>query len=271
MKRWPAGASPLPRSREGARSSSDAARTADSSVLGTEEGDRADGCIPTPLERRCGRSRHKFDSPPTVAPLPVDQPAPLFRDHCLGEQPPCRAVGPEREVERSDRLAFCTPLDSNDAVGRQVLAEPVEQPGRGRLFLGDSVEEADREEQLVGVWRGVETVDGGEAPLRRNRWPATSAWWRPTRWALAATCVVIWSDDTGVLGSTHNGALPARSALGRANGSPPSGKLMAASQSHNSTARGVVVGATSASTSKACMAPAGWLSGDRRSGSRPQP
>ena len=80
-------------------------------VLSTEEDDRADGRIPTPLERRCGRSRHEFDRPPTVAPSPVDQPAPLLCAHCLGEQPPCRAVGLGREVERLEGLAFLHPLD----------------------------------------------------------------------------------------------------------------------------------------------------------------
>lgn len=76
-----------------------------------------------------------------------------------------------------------------------------------------------------------------------------------TRCAVAATCAVICSDDVFVSGSLHQGAHPAGLLIGRANGSPPSASECPSSQSQSSTARGVVAGAISASTSKACVEP----------------
>ncbi len=75
------------------------------------------------------------------------------------------------------------------------------------------------------------------------------------------------SEDTSGSAPAQNGAVAVASATGRANGSPPSGSVAPASQSHSSDARGLVTGATSSNTSKACIAPTGWLSTARRSGS----
>ena len=61
--------------------------------------------------------------------------------------------------------------------------------------------------------------------------------------------------------------MPSGSAIGK----PPSGRVTESSQSQSVAACGVVAGATSANTSKAWWAAPGWLSGVRRSGSRPQP
>ncbi len=75
------------------------------------------------------------------------------------------------------------------------------------------------------------------------------------------------SDETSGSAPAQNGAVAVASPMGRANGSPPSGSETAASQSHSAAARGLVTGATSSNTSKACIAPTGWLSTARRSGS----
>ena len=58
---------------------------------------------------------------------------------------------------------------------------------------------------------------------------------------------------------------------GSAIGRPPSGRLTESSQSHSAAACSAVAGAMSSNTSKACAAAPGWLSGERRSASRPQP
>src|SRR6187455_1819210 len=81
----------------------------------------------------------------------------------------------------------------------------------------------------------------------------------------------MWSDDESESASAQNGAQPAGSATGRANGNPPSSSVANSSQSQSSTARDDVTDPASASTSNACSAPAGWLSGERASGSIPHP
>ena len=82
---------------------------------------------------------------------------------------------------------------------------------------------------------------------------------------------MICSDELPWSACTQNGAQPAGSTSGSANGSPPSGRDTVASQSQSATASGLHVGPISAKTSNACSAAAGWLPADRRSGSRPQP
>ncbi len=82
---------------------------------------------------------------------------------------------------------------------------------------------------------------------------------------------MICSEDSPGSAPCHHGPEPAVSAIGTAIGRPPSGSVARSSQSHSSRARGVVAGATSSKTSNACKAAAGWLSGERRSPSRPQP
>ena len=62
---------------------------------------------------------------------------------------------------------------------------------------------------------------------------------------------VICSDEWSGSASAQNGAQPARLCTGRANGTPPSGSVTVCSQSHSSTARGLVAGAMSSNTSKA--------------------
>ena len=82
---------------------------------------------------------------------------------------------------------------------------------------------------------------------------------------------MICSDDASWSAPSHHGELPAGSVTGSANGTPPSGSETRAIQSHSSTARGDRTGATSAIASNAWRAAPGWLSGDRRSASSPQP
>ncbi|MEU6999778.1 hypothetical protein [Nonomuraea sp. NPDC046570] len=65
--------------------------------------------------------------------------------------------------------------------------------------------------------------------------------------------------------------MPAVVVSGSANGRPPSGRDTLSSQSHSRAACGAVAGAISSNTSMACSAAPGWLSGERRSGSKPQP
>ena len=89
--------------------------------------------------------------------------------------------------------------------------------------------------------------------------------------ARAATTLVICSEGSAGSAPCHHGPEPAVIAIGTAIGSAPSGRVERSSQSHSSMARGVVAGATSWKTSKACRAAAGWLSGERRSPSSPQP
>ncbi|WP_344836247.1 hypothetical protein [Nonomuraea dietziae] len=79
---------------------------------------------------------------------------------------------------------------------------------------------------------------------------------------------MICSDDSERSAPCHHGAVACVTVSGRANGRPPSGRVTVCNQSHSSAARGL--GACS-NTSKACSAEPGWLSGERRSGSRPQP
>ena len=79
------------------------------------------------------------------------------------------------------------------------------------------------------------------------------------------------SDDTSEAAFAQNGAHPAGSVTGSAKGRPPSPSVAEVSQSQTATARAELTGPTSAKTSRAWSAPAGWLSGERRSGSSPQP
>jgi hypothetical protein len=102
-------------------------------------------------------------------------------------------------------------------------------------------------------------------------WPATAGSNAATRYAAVATIAVICSDDRLLSADAQKGAQAAGSDTGIAKGRPPSGRVMPASHSQTSTARGVVDGAASANASKACSAPAGWLDRERRSGSRPHP
>ena len=88
---------------------------------------------------------------------------------------------------------------------------------------------------------------------------------------MAVTAAVMCSDEVVASASAQKGAHPVGSAIGSPNGIPPSGSEIVASQSHSSTARSVRNGAASANASNAWSAPAGWLSGARQSGSRPQP
>ncbi|MEU3306546.1 hypothetical protein [Nocardiopsis sp. NPDC006832] len=88
---------------------------------------------------------------------------------------------------------------------------------------------------------------------------------------LAATAAVICNDDTRGSAWAQKGAHAVGSATGNAKGRPPSGRVTESSQSSNPRVAGVVVGPASAMASSACRAPAGWLSGARRSGSIPQP
>ncbi|MEU1727623.1 hypothetical protein [Nonomuraea sp. NPDC005692] len=82
---------------------------------------------------------------------------------------------------------------------------------------------------------------------------------------------MICNDEVLVSAPAHQGAVPSARVSGSANGRPPSGIVTDSSQSHSATACGAVSGPISSNTSKACSAAPGWLSGERRSGSRPQP
>ena len=81
----------------------------------------------------------------------------------------------------------------------------------------------------------------------------------------------MWSDDRAGSAPAHHGAVPGVAAPATENGRPPSSSVADASQSQSAGARSLVAGAASASTSKACRAPAGWLLGARRSASSAQP
>ncbi len=65
------------------------------------------------------------------------------------------------------------------------------------------------------------------------------------------TKALIWSEEAVGSACAQKGAHPVGSETGSANGSPPSGRATDASQSHSSTARGLVAGAMSSNTSKA--------------------
>jgi hypothetical protein len=99
---------------------------------------------------------------------------------------------------------------------------------------------------------------------------ATAGSWRAARWAIAVTIALIWSEELSGSALAQNGAQPAGLSTGTANGTPPSGRVTVSSQSQSSSACGLVAGAMSSNTSKACSAGAGWLRVSRRSGSRPQ-
>jgi hypothetical protein len=101
--------------------------------------------------------------------------------------------------------------------------------------------------------------------------PATAGSCVATRCAAPATTAVICKDDWDGSAAVQKGAEPADTRSGSANGRPPSGRVTDASQSQSSVACGAVAGAISSKTSKAWWAAAGWLSGERRSDSSPQP
>ncbi|MFD0479412.1 hypothetical protein ACFQ0B_73055 [Nonomuraea thailandensis] len=100
---------------------------------------------------------------------------------------------------------------------------------------------------------------------------ATAGSWAATRCATAAVMAVICRDEVVASPPDHQGAVAVESVSGSENGSPPSGSVTVSSQSHSAAACGEVTGAASSNTSKACSAAPGWLSGERRSGSSPQP
>jgi hypothetical protein len=85
------------------------------------------------------------------------------------------------------------------------------------------------------------------------------------------TTVVMWREVDVVSAAPHIGAEPALAPPGSANGTAPPGKATASSQSRSPAAIGLVKGATSSNTSKACSAATGWLAGARRSGSSAHP
>ena len=87
--------------------------------------------------------------------------------------------------------------------------------------------------------------------------------------ARAATTLVICSEEVVASAPAHQGPEPAVIAIGSAIGRPPSSRLTVSSQWQSVAACGARP--VSANTSNACSAAAGWLSGDRRSPSRPQP
>ncbi|MFC7105575.1 hypothetical protein ACFQQB_37235 [Nonomuraea rubra] len=100
---------------------------------------------------------------------------------------------------------------------------------------------------------------------------ATAGSWAATRWAAAAVTAVICRDEVVASPPAHQGAVAVESVSGSENGSPPSGSVTESSQSHSAAACGEVTGPISSNASKACSAAPGWLSGERRSGSSPQP
>ena len=102
-------------------------------------------------------------------------------------------------------------------------------------------------------------------------WAATAESWTATRCAAAAVIAVICNEELDGAERCHHGPEPAVRLSGNTNGRPPSTSEIDSSQSHNATACEFVVGAISSSSSNAWCAAAGWLSGDRRSGSRPHP
>ncbi len=102
-------------------------------------------------------------------------------------------------------------------------------------------------------------------------WSPTAGTWSATRSALAATCAVIWSVEIVGSAPNQNGAHAAGLVTGRVSGRPPSGRVTVVNQSQSATARFAEAAPASAMTSKACMPAVGWLSDERRSGSRPQP
>jgi hypothetical protein len=82
---------------------------------------------------------------------------------------------------------------------------------------------------------------------------------------------VICSDEVDESPRCHHGAEAAFVLSGSTNGKPPSSSVTESSQSQSAAACGAVAGAMSSNTSKAWAAAPGWLSGERRSGSRPHP
>ena len=99
--------------------------------------------------------------------------------------------------------------------------------------------------------------------------PAIAGSCSAARQARAATTLVICSEDSVGSAPAHQGPDPAVIAIGSAIGSPPSASVTPSSQWQSVAACGA--GPASAKTSKACSAAAGWLSGERRSPSSPQP
>ena len=137
-----------------------------------------------------------------------------------------------------------------------------------------SVEELQREPELQCVAWPVELPDAPQRVLGGRGEPVvirTVLSCRPIRCAIAASMLVMCSEDWVASGSTKNGAHPAGSVIGSPKGSPPSGSVIEPSQSHSALASGTVFGAISSKTSNACSALTGWLLADRRSGSRPEP
>jgi hypothetical protein len=214
------------------------------------------------------------DVPAAVGVLAAGQAFEVGRDDAGRQALAHRPAGERREVERADVLVLGAALDAEGATGGDRRGEALEERhGRG-LVAGDRVEQLEAEQELERRGRPAGLGGGVEAETRRTREPRVTgdpASWRATACARPATAAVMWSDDTAGSAASHQGAVPADCDTGNANGRPPSGSETAASQSQSSTARGLVAGAASANVSNAWNAPPGWLSGARRSGSRPHP
>jgi hypothetical protein len=89
------------------------------------------GGMAPPVERSCRGDFEVVDDPPAVVLLEGGQAVEVGRDHLVGEQRPCRAVGVRRQVERVQRLVLGPALDAQLAVGRNKLL----QSGEPRLCL----------------------------------------------------------------------------------------------------------------------------------------